>query len=117
MLWSSSRVLFRIDGGALHRLGQHIPPPGVVQRGKVLARRQLCNVLQIRRKLEQLAIRRGPPVLAPIAVALADGEEVIVNDLAAVRGNPADLGGYFRADPDKVAAVMRPSATLNAIIG
>ena len=53
----------------------------------------------------------------PIAKALADGEEAIVNELAAVRGKPADLGGYYHADPAKVAAVMRPSATLNAIIG
>ncbi|WP_050929296.1 NADP-dependent isocitrate dehydrogenase [Aestuariivita boseongensis] len=54
---------------------------------------------------------------APVAKALADGEEAIVSELAAVRGKPADLGGYYHADPAKVAAVMRPSATLNAIIG
>ena len=54
---------------------------------------------------------------APIAKALADGEDAIVSELAAVRGKPADLGGYYHADPAKVAAVMRPSATLNAIIG
>ncbi|WP_368500149.1 NADP-dependent isocitrate dehydrogenase [Paracoccus sp. 1_MG-2023] len=27
-----------------------------------------------------------------------------------------DLGGYYHADPAKVAAVMRPSETLNAIM-
>ncbi|NBQ51617.1 MAG: hypothetical protein EBY40_13050, partial [Marivivens sp.] len=32
-------------------------------------------------------------------------------------GKPVDLGGYYHADVAKVAAVMRPSATLNAIIG
>ncbi len=53
----------------------------------------------------------------PIAQALADGEAAIVAELAAVRGKPADLGGYYHADEAKVAAVMRPSATLNAIIG
>ena len=28
-------------------------------------------------------------------------------------GEPADIGGYFRPDPEKAAAVMRPSSTLN----
>ncbi len=54
---------------------------------------------------------------APIAAALADGEEAIVSELAAAQGAPADLGGYYRTDAAKTAAVMRPSATLNAIIG
>ncbi|MCE8009172.1 NADP-dependent isocitrate dehydrogenase [Aestuariivita sp.] len=54
---------------------------------------------------------------APLAASLAEGEAAIVAELAAVRGNPADLGGYYHADPAKVAAVMRPSATLNGIIG
>lgn len=54
---------------------------------------------------------------APIAEALAAGEAKIVSELAAVQGPAADLGGYYRTDPAKTAAVMRPSATLNAIIG
>ncbi len=54
---------------------------------------------------------------APIAQSLAAAEDKIVAELAAVQGEPADTGGYFRADPAKTAAVMRPSATLNAIIG
>ena len=54
---------------------------------------------------------------APVAKALVDGEAVIVAELAAVRGKPADIGGYYRCDPAKLAAVMRPSATLNAIFG
>ncbi len=54
---------------------------------------------------------------APIATALAEGEEAILSELAAVQGPPADLGGYFRTDAAKTAAVMRPSKTLNAIIG
>jgi len=53
---------------------------------------------------------------APIAKALVDGEEEIVAELAAAQGAPADLGGYYKTDPAKTAAVMRPSATLNAII-
>ena len=53
---------------------------------------------------------------APVARALAEGEAAVVAELAAVQGKPADLGGYYHADPAKVAAVMRPSATFNAVI-
>jgi isocitrate dehydrogenase len=48
---------------------------------------------------------------------LAEKQEQIVSELAAAQGNPADLGGYYHPDPAKTAAVMRPSAALNAIIG
>ena len=54
---------------------------------------------------------------APIAEALAAGEAKIVSELAAVQGPAADLGGYYRTDDAKTDAVMRPSQTLNAIIG
>jgi isocitrate dehydrogenase len=55
--------------------------------------------------------------MAPIAKALADNEAAIVAELAAAQGSAADTGGYYHADPAKRDAVMRPSATLNAIIG
>ncbi len=54
---------------------------------------------------------------APIAAELAAKEEAILAELAAVQGQAADLGGYYHTDPAKTAAIMRPSATLNAIIG
>ncbi len=54
---------------------------------------------------------------APIAKALAEGEAAILAEIAAVQGAAADIGGYYKTDPAKTAAVMRPSATLNAIIG
>ncbi len=54
---------------------------------------------------------------APIAKELAEKEEAIVAELMAGQGEPADIGGYYLADPAKLASVMRPSATLNAIIG
>ncbi|WP_417712901.1 NADP-dependent isocitrate dehydrogenase [Pseudophaeobacter arcticus] len=54
---------------------------------------------------------------APIAKALADGEEAILAELAAVQGPAADIGGYYRPSAELKAKVMRPSATLNAIIG
>ncbi|KGM48955.1 NADP-dependent isocitrate dehydrogenase [Pseudooceanicola atlanticus] len=54
---------------------------------------------------------------APIAKALAEGEAAIVGELAAAQGSAADLGGYYHTDPEKTASVMRPSETLNKIIG
>jgi isocitrate dehydrogenase len=53
---------------------------------------------------------------APIAAQLAAAEKTIVAELVSVQGNPVDIGGYFRPDPAVVSAVMRPSATFNAII-
>jgi len=53
---------------------------------------------------------------APLARALADGEQQIVGELAAVQGRAVDIGGYYLADADKCKAVMRPSATLNAAL-
>ena len=54
---------------------------------------------------------------APIAQALAQNEAQILAEFRAADGMPADLGGYYWPDQAKVDAVMRPSATLNAIIG
>jgi len=53
---------------------------------------------------------------APLAQALAENEAKIVEELAAVQGKPVDIGGYYRPDLGKVAAAMRPSATLNAAL-
>ncbi|MGY6548012.1 MAG: NADP-dependent isocitrate dehydrogenase [Roseinatronobacter sp.] len=53
---------------------------------------------------------------APIAQALVDKEAQITAEMLAERGKPVDLGGYYHGDLIKTAAVMRPSATLNAII-
>ncbi len=53
---------------------------------------------------------------APLAKALADNEQKIVAELSEVQGKPVDIGGYYKADAEKCKAVMRPSATLNAIL-
>ncbi|MEU6173475.1 NADP-dependent isocitrate dehydrogenase [Streptantibioticus parmotrematis] len=50
---------------------------------------------------------------AGLAGTLAEQEKAIVDELIAVQGKPAELGGYYQPDPEKAAAVMRPSATLN----
>ena len=53
---------------------------------------------------------------APLAKTLADNESKILEELNAVQGKPADIGGYYLADLEKVTAVMRPSATFNAAV-
>ncbi|MEU3556346.1 NADP-dependent isocitrate dehydrogenase [Streptomyces fragilis] len=50
---------------------------------------------------------------APLAEKLAGAEAKIVEELNAVQGEPAEIGGYYQPDPEKAAAVMRPSATWN----
>ncbi|MFF9456922.1 NADP-dependent isocitrate dehydrogenase [Streptomyces flaveolus] len=50
---------------------------------------------------------------APLAETLAANEQKIVDELNAVQGKPAEIGGYYQPDPAKAAAVMRPSATWN----
>ncbi|MDK8178888.1 NADP-dependent isocitrate dehydrogenase [Micrococcus luteus] len=52
----------------------------------------------------------------PIAEELEAQEETILAELNGVQGSPVDLGGYYAPDPEKVTSVMRPSATLNAIV-
>ncbi|MBL8438089.1 MAG: NADP-dependent isocitrate dehydrogenase [Zoogloeaceae bacterium] len=53
---------------------------------------------------------------APLAKALGESEAQIVAELKTVQGKPVDIGGYYKADPAKCKAVMRPSATLNAAL-
>jgi isocitrate dehydrogenase len=53
---------------------------------------------------------------APLAKTLADNEQKIVAELNAVQGKPADIGGYYVPDLQKMTAVMRPSATFNAAL-
>ena len=53
---------------------------------------------------------------APLARTLADNEQKIIGELAAVQGKPADIGGYYRPDAAKLDKVMRPSTTFNAAL-
>jgi isocitrate dehydrogenase len=53
---------------------------------------------------------------APVAEALTSNEDAIVSELLGAQGQPVDIGGYYRPDAEKAAAVMRPSATLNKIV-
>ena len=51
-----------------------------------------------------------------LATTLREQESTIVDELIGVQGSPVDLGGYYRPDPVKAAAAMRPSATFNAAL-
>ncbi|MCQ0969605.1 NADP-dependent isocitrate dehydrogenase [Paracoccus sp. TK19116] len=52
-----------------------------------------------------------------VYAALSENRETIERELKEGRGQAVDLGGYYHTDPAKTAKVMRPSATLNEIIG
>ncbi|MFN8018222.1 MAG: NADP-dependent isocitrate dehydrogenase [Acidimicrobiales bacterium] len=53
---------------------------------------------------------------APVAERLIADESTIVDELNAVQGQPADIGGYYSPNPAKASAAMRPSAAFNAAI-
>ncbi|MGE3271073.1 MAG: NADP-dependent isocitrate dehydrogenase [Chloroflexota bacterium] len=53
---------------------------------------------------------------APLAKAMREQEPVITSELLAVQGAPTELGGYYRPDPARATAVMRPSKTFNDIL-
>ncbi len=48
-----------------------------------------------------------------VSQTLTEQEDTINAELLGVQGHPADIGGYYRPDAAKTAAVMRPSATFN----
>lgn len=54
---------------------------------------------------------------AMVAKELSEKEAQIMAELMADRGKAVDQGGYYHPDPEKTAAIMRPSPTFNAIIG
>ncbi|GAB3360797.1 MULTISPECIES: NADP-dependent isocitrate dehydrogenase [Giesbergeria] len=53
---------------------------------------------------------------APLAQQLSANEQQIVEELNAVQGQPADIGGYYLPEVQKLDAVMRPSQTFNTAL-
>jgi isocitrate dehydrogenase len=53
---------------------------------------------------------------APLAAALTENESVINDEFLAVQGEAADIGGYYQPNEAKASAIMRPSATFNALL-
>jgi isocitrate dehydrogenase len=66
---------------------------------------------------QELAKQDDDPELAAafagLASTLSEQEKAISDELLAVQGSPADIGGYYRPDDEKATAVMRPSTTFN----
>ncbi len=69
---------------------------------------------------KELAAQSADPELAaafaPVAEKLEAANEAIQAELGAVQGRSVEIGGYYRPDDEATDAVMRPSATFNAII-
>merc|ERR1711884_973194 len=53
---------------------------------------------------------------APLANALKDNEEQIVKELIDCQGPAVDVGGYYKVDPVKADAAMRPSKKFNDLM-
>ncbi len=50
---------------------------------------------------------------APLAKALAENSDKIIEELSVVQGQPISFGGYYKGDPEMLETIMRPSPTLN----
>ncbi|MGS0730707.1 NADP-dependent isocitrate dehydrogenase, partial [Shewanella sp. 0m-11] len=70
---------------------------------------------------QALAAQTADPQLqaefSALAESLTNNEAKIVSELNSVQGPAVDLGGYYRLDAAKAETAMRPSATLNSIVG
>jgi isocitrate dehydrogenase len=53
----------------------------------------------------------------PIAELLGSNESRINEELIAVQGNAVNIDGYYMPDESKTSRIMRPSETLNGILG
>ncbi|EEF78523.1 NADP-dependent isocitrate dehydrogenase [Methylophaga thiooxydans] len=52
----------------------------------------------------------------PIAQAMKEQQNKIVEDLAEIQGEGVDMGGYYLPDDAMMMRIMRPSETFNAIL-
>ncbi len=126
---------------SLQHLGEHFDNPGAVVLAETLeaatatylenARSPSRQVHELDNRgstfyltrywAEALAEQSSDPALAdrfrPLAAALVDNEALILAELLDAQGPPQDLGGYYKPDLDRAGAAMRPSATLNGILG
>lgn len=69
---------------------------------------------------EELAAQKEDPEIAahfaPVAKALGENEQDIVQALAKAQGVPADVGGYYAMQPELLKKWMRPVEKFNRII-
>ena len=71
-----------------------------------------AEALAIQEKDAELKI-----LFTPVAKQLAENEVKINEELIGAQGKAQDIGGYYSMDDVLAEKAMRPSATLNAIIG
>ncbi|GFM24741.1 isocitrate dehydrogenase, NADP-dependent [Mycobacterium sp. PO2] len=66
---------------------------------------------------QELAEQTEDPELAEhfasLAKSLAENEDKIIAEFNDVQGSPADIGGYYYPQDEKLMTVMRPSTTFN----
>jgi isocitrate dehydrogenase len=55
-------------------------------------------------------------IFTPVAEALKNDENTIVQELNSVQGKPANIGGYYYPNAELTEKVMRPSFTFNNIL-
>jgi isocitrate dehydrogenase len=55
-------------------------------------------------------------IFTSVAKQLTDNEMKIVEELNSVQGKTVELGGYYHPNKKLISNVMRPSATLNAVV-
>lgn len=55
-------------------------------------------------------------IFIKVSGALQEQESQIINELLMAQGKPQDIGGYYKPDPEKITAAMRPSDTFNHIL-
>jgi isocitrate dehydrogenase len=69
---------------------------------------------------QEMARQQVDPELAarfaPLAEGLAEQAATIDAELLAAQGSAVEIGGYYRPDPARASAAMRPSATLNGLL-
>ena len=69
---------------------------------------------------EALAVQSQDAVLAkcfePVFKSLSENESKIIDEINDAQGSVMDVGGYYRADVNKVRNAMCPSDTFNSII-
>lgn len=56
-------------------------------------------------------------IFEPVAKEFSENEATIMAELNGAQGRPVDIGGYYRPDEEKTSKAMRPSETLNKILG
>ncbi|MEJ2679570.1 MAG: NADP-dependent isocitrate dehydrogenase, partial [Gemmatimonadota bacterium] len=127
-------------GASLQHLGETFDNPRALELGEALDKATasyLQNARSPSRKVNELDNRGSTFFLAqywaraladqtstaalaerfaPVAAALEENEATILAELNGAQGQPQDIGGYYLPDPERAAAAMRPSQTLNGII-